>query len=255
MRLVLIQPALRAGDSAFNCRTIEELVRVHRASLEADDVLVLPEHFTFDDDPSAYDAFVRSLARLSGCTVIGGSHHRLLDGGRRVNYGSACDAAGNVIGTYTKRRPYFHELSQVAPGDAFGEFTVAGRNVLVLICADFWYADLLLGAVRQPDLILVPSLSVSRKSGPGYSRSLWRHLAVARAYEFGAFVGISDWGEDARLLKYRTCGVGGLADPTVVDPESFFRPVPAGRLGIYPLDFGALEAFRRDRKERGFFWK
>ena len=50
-------------------------------------------------------------------------------------------------------------------------------------------------------------------------------------------------------------GVGGLADPTAIEPEAFYRPIPAEAIGIYPLDFGALEAFRSDRRKRGFFWK
>lgn len=255
MRLVLMQPALRAGDPGFNCRAIEELVRTHRERFMPDDVIVLPEHFTSDDSPAAYDGFVRSLAAQAGCYVVGGSHHRLNPDGRRINYGHAVDARGTLLGTYTKRRPYFNEQLRVSPGDAFGEFTVGGRNVLVLICADFWYADLILAASRQPDLLLVPSLSVSRKPGAGYSRSLWRHLAISRAYEFGTYVGISDWGEESVLPAYRTCGVGGLADPTAIEPEAFYRPIPAEAIGIYPLDFGALEAFRSDRRKRGFFWK
>jgi len=147
------------------------------------------------------------------------------------------------------------EIARLKAGDSFGEFSVGGRNVLVLVCADFWYSDLILKAEAAPDIILVPALSVSRKPDPYYSRALWRHLAVTRAYEFGAYVGISDWDEGSVLPKYRTSGVAGLADPVMTVPGNFFSAVDAGGAGIYELDFTAIEAFREDRRMRGFFWK
>lgn len=110
-------------------------------------------------------------------------------------------------------------------------------------------------ATKLPDVILVPSLSVSRKPKGEYSRSLWHHLAISRAYEFGVYVGISDWGEQSTLPKYRTCGVGGFADPTLLNPDQFFQPIDEKGISIYKLNFKALESFREDRRQRGFFWK
>jgi predicted amidohydrolase len=255
VRLVLLQPVLEALDDARNLAAVRSAVKVVGGGLSADDLLLLPEHFVFTGDPRTYDDFVREVAALAGCTVVGGSHHRRLDG-RKVNHGAVVRPDGSTVTTYSKLRPYFNEQNHVVPGDAFGEFTIAGTSVLVLVCADFWYSDLVLRAKTAPHLILVPALSVSRKPEPGYSRSLWQHLAVARGYEFGAFVGISDWDEHSVLPKYRTCGVAGLADPTTADPERFFTPVGAGRAAAaFDLDFGAVEAFRADRRMRGFFWK
>src|SRR5207244_1755107 len=82
------------------------------------------------------------------------------------------------------------ERESVRPGRCIGEFTIAGRRILVLVCADFWFADVILGATALPDLMLVPALSVTRKPTPAYSRALWRHLAVSRAYEYGVYVGL-----------------------------------------------------------------
>ena len=223
-------------------------------SLGPDDLLLLPEHFIFTGDPRVYDAFVTEMAALAGCTVVGGSHHRKMNG-RKINYGAVVRPDGTTIVEYSKLRPYFNEQSHVVPGDAFGEFKIGGSNVLVLVCADFWYSDLILKAEAAPDIILVPALSVSRKPDPYYSRALWRHLAVTRAYEFGAYVGISDWDESSTLPKYRTSGVAGLADPVTTVPGNFFSAVDAGGAGIYELDFTAIEAFREDRRMRGFFWK
>jgi len=49
-------------------------------------------------------------------------------------------------------------------------------------------------------------------------------------------------------------GVSGFADPTRVDPGEFFLPT-AGPVRTYDVDWAALDAFRRDRVARGFFWK
>jgi hypothetical protein len=51
------------------------------------------------------------------------------------------------------------------------------------------------------------------------------------------------------------CGVGGLAEPTHVDPENFFAPIAPASVRFFDLDFDALDRFRADRHQRGFFWK
>ena len=254
MNLVLLQPTFRAFDTQHNLQAIESLVAKVAGKIQRDDIVLLPEHFTFDDDEQSYRDFIQKLARTAGCTIVGGSHHRRVDG-KRVNIGNVSDAAGNEVGRYEKLRPYFNEQNHVSPGNNFGEFQINGKNFLVLICADFWYSDLLLRSSVLPDVVLVPSLSVSRKPNADYSRSLWHHLAITRAYEFGVFIGISDWSEHSVLPKNRTCGVGGFADPTSLDPQQFFQPISEEGVSIYDLNFDALEAFRADRRMRGFFWK
>jgi hypothetical protein len=122
-----------------------------------------------------------------------------------------------------------------------------------LICADFWFADVFARAHVLPDVVLVPALSVTRKPTPDYSRRLWQHLAVARAYEFGVYVGISDWSHSS-TLSLPASGVGGLADPTTPDPDRLFTPIGTRDLAVFELDFDALAAFRGDRVNRGFFW-
>ena len=138
-------------------------------------------------------------------------------------------------------------------GHKLGEFCIAGRKVAVLVCADFWFSDLFDRLEQLPDLVLVPALSVTRKSTPDYSRSLWRHLAIARAYEFGVYIGVSDWSAASELGNLRTAGASGLADPTQTNPAEFFTPLD-GDLQVFELDFNELERFRQDRRERGFFW-
>jgi len=233
---------------------IRRIVNNTAPTLGPGDLLLLPEHFIFSGERDVYDSFLVETASAAGCTVVGGSHHREIDGAR-INYGAVVSPEGTTLATYSKLRPYFDEQKHVRPGKLPGYFTFEGMRVLVLICADFWYSDIILGTPEPPDLVLVPALSVSRKPTPGYSKSLWKHLAVARAYEFGAYVGISDWADSSSLPKYRTSGVAGLADPTTTNPDTFFDPVPDGGANVTDLDFASISAFREDRRMRGFFWK
>ena len=254
MKLLLVQPALRAAPDADNLATIREAVRGEATVLASEDVLLLPEHVSPERVAERYEQGVGELARALGCHVVGGSQHRER-GGRVVNAGVACAPDGRVVGRYEKLRPYATEREAVSAGSRLGEFTIAGRPILVLVCADFWFADLILTATRLPDLVLVPALSVTRKPTPDYSRALWRHLAVARAYEYGVYVGISDWAHRSQLPQLAASGVGGLADPTAIDPQELFRPIGSASVAVHELDFGRLEAFRNDRRSRGFFWK
>lgn len=220
-------------------------------TLEPDDVVLLPEHWDLRLAREKYEADVVRLATGLGCHVVGGSHHEQVGDGHR-NSGIAVDRTGKVIGTYDKLRPYAEERMRIADGQRLGELLIGGRSVLVLICADFWFSDLFYRATSWPDLVLVPALSVTRKPTPEYSRELWRHLAIARAYEFGAYVGVSDWAHvpGQRLAS----GVGGFADPTTADPDRLFRQMDKV-VEVIDLDFAALDAFRADRTARGFFWK
>jgi predicted amidohydrolase len=254
MRLVLVQPVLLHSPEADNVRPVLEALESSAVTCEPDDLLVLPERFHLSNSRDQYLADVRRIALAAGCHVVGGSHHEQRGDGQ-VNAGVVVDPAGGLIGCYEKVRPYHAERAVVSPGSAIGELTIGGHPLLVLVCADFWYSDLLFGARTLPDLVLVPALSVSRKPSPDFSRALWRHLAVTRAYELGAFVGVSDWDHASELPFLRASGVSGFADPTAVEPEALFRPLPSGGAAAFPLDFAALAEFRRDRAERGFFWK
>lgn len=254
MKLVLVQPELSHAPGADNLARIRALLATAKPELTAEDVLLLPERFHLSEERGTYERDVAALARELGCHVVGGSH-REERGGKAVNSGLMFDPRGRPVGRYEKLRPYASERTFVQPGSALGEIDVAGRRLLVLICADFWFADLFVRASALPDLVLVPALSVTRKAMPDYSRALWRHLAVARAYEFGVYVGISDWAYPSELPVLFASGVGGFADPTTVDPSRFFTSIGPSGVGVHELDFERLEAFRHDRRERGFFWK
>jgi predicted amidohydrolase len=179
MRLVLIQPPLGFGEEAGNLDVIRRLVATGGLDPAPDDVLLLPEHVDPTESDDEFVRHARALARDLGCHVVGGSHHCRRDAGF-VNAGAAVAPDGTIVGRYEKLRPYADERRMVRPGTVLGEFVLAGRHVLVLVCADFWFSDLFQRVTRLPDIILVPALSVTRKPTPDYSRALWRHLAVAR---------------------------------------------------------------------------
>ncbi len=253
MKLVLVQPQLSYADEE-NLDRIKSAIGSAHLELGQDDIVLLPERFEPMGTRAGYEHEMSELARSLGCHLVGGSHHEERASGA-VNSGLVVDPQGRVIARYDKLRPYANERSWVGPGTELGEVEIAGRSVLVLICADFWFSDLFARAQRLPDVVLVPALSVTRKNTPDYSRTLWRHLAVARAYEFGAYVGVSDWGYPSRLPELFASGVGGFADPTMVEPARLYAPIGDRAVAVHELDFDRLAEFRQDRVERGFFWK
>ncbi|MBM4363003.1 MAG: carbon-nitrogen hydrolase family protein [Deltaproteobacteria bacterium] len=252
MKLVLVEPELEFSPSAENLERVTRLLEPAAPGLGPADVVLLPEHFELREDRGEYERSVGSLARRLGCHVVGGSHHETR-GDRRVNSGVAADASGAVVGRYEKLRPYADERTRVEPGELLGELRLGEVDALVMVCADFWFSDLLARATRLPDLLLVPAFSVSRKPTPDFSRALWRHLAVTRAYELAVYVGVSDWAHVPTGGRVTASGVAGLADPTETDPEALYRPV-GGAVRVYDLDLGALGRLREDRRARGFFF-
>jgi predicted amidohydrolase len=254
MKLVLVQPELSYDTVADNPALVARLLEPLAPQLGPADIVLLPEHFDLRASRSEYETGVTALARRLGCHVVGGSHHEQR-GEQRVNAGVVSDGAGQIVGAYEKLRPYATERSLVEQGQQVGELTIGELRLLILICADFWFSDIFHRASQLPDLVLVPAHSVSRKPSPDYSRELWRHLAVARAYEFGVYVGISDWAYNPSTTRgLPASGVAGFANPTTTDPTQFFTPV-SNAVSVIDLNLQSLKAFRQDRSTRGFFWK
>ncbi len=254
MLIALTQPQLEAFDNTHSRETIARILDTSPGGFDRDDIVVLPEHAFFVHTQEEYLSILQPLARDLGCHVVGGSFHEIGEGVKR-NTGAVFTPEGEVLGWFDKLRPYSDERSRVDAGTRLGEFRIGEVNVLVTICADFWFSDLFFQAKALPDLVLVPALSVTRKATPDYSRALWRHLAISRAYEFGVFAGISDWGYPSALPKHITSGVGGFADTTGVEAGAFYRATGDAELQIVEPDFAALAHFRHDRHERGFYWK
>ncbi len=251
MKLVLVQPRPSPRTLADPFGAVQAQIDRSRPSLGRSDVVLLPEGVHLDGAPGRYEDRLARLAQALGCHVVGGSRlERVCDGA--VNSGLVCGPAGETIARYEKRNPYAGERSRVRPGSGPCVVRIADRVVLVTVCADFWFFHLVRSGRRSPDLILVAACSVSRKPTPSYARALWRHLAVSRAYEIGAYVGISDWHPGRGRSEFSASGVAGLADPTAHDPRCLFRPLGEAGIACFQIDFGALDAFRKDRATRGF---
>ncbi|MBV7331415.1 hypothetical protein KFU94_24895 [Chloroflexi bacterium TSY] len=161
---------------------------------------------------------------------------------------------GDIVARYEKSRPYGSELDrEIEGGTTWGHFCLHGRSVLVLICADLWFSALFRQLETLPDVVLIPSFSVTQKPDPAPARNLWKHMAVSRAYEFTTYVGISDWAYPCVFDGLFSCGVSGLADP-LPDDACFFTPVGDEVFKSYKLRFERLDELRENREMRGFLW-
>lgn len=253
-KLILVQPELSYGEGMGNLTTLMQLLDAYKGALAPSDIVLLPEHTVIESSRELYVRGMSELARTLGCHVVGGSHHQAR-GSHKVNAGVVCDARGQVIAEYEKLRPYAGERQRVDEGSLLGELNIGELRILILICADFWFSDVFIRAKVLPDLVLVPAHSVSRKPTPDYSRALWRHLAVARAYEFGVYVGVSDWAHVRVAGMLAPSGVAGFADPTTQLDSELFSALAHHGVQSFELDLNKLRSFREDRRARGFFWK
>jgi predicted amidohydrolase len=242
VKILLVQPPHWSPDGHANFDAVEELV-----TARSGDVLLLPELAGAGLPRAEYLNRVRDLAKATGMAVVGGSHY---DG--QVNRGAVFDAGGELLMEYDKVHPYGLELrSGVVPGLPSAGFELHGRRLHVLLCADLWYSASLAGRDGL-DAVLVPAFSVTRWDGPAPARELWQHMAVARAYEFMTYVAVSDWHHETTYHGHPCAGVAGFANQCPPTRAGFFTgtgddPVPA-----HELDFARLDAFRRDRADRGF---
>ncbi|MEU6714850.1 carbon-nitrogen hydrolase family protein [Nonomuraea sp. NPDC046802] len=242
MKILLVQPPHWSPDGHANFDAIERIVPTG-----AGEVLLLPELAGSSMSRPDYLSRVRSLAEGTGMAVVGGSHY---DGA--VNRGAVFDAGGSLLSEYDKVHPYGVELSSgIVPGRPGPGFELHGRRLLVLLCADLWYSASLAGRDGL-DAVLVPAFSVTRWDGPAPARELWQHMSVARAYEFMTYVAVSDWHHETTYQGRPCAGVTGLANPCPRTRSGFFTGPPELPVSAHDLDFARLDAFRRDRADRGF---
>ncbi|MEV1173726.1 carbon-nitrogen hydrolase family protein [Nonomuraea sp. NPDC049784] len=246
MKILLVQPPHWSPDGHANFDAIEAFVPA-----QAGDVLLLPELAGGSLPRADYLARVRDLATGTGMAVVGGSHYDgPVDGA--VNRGAVFDAGGTLLAEYDKIHPYGLELGAgVVPGRPSTGFELNGRRLHVLLCADLWYSASLAGRDGL-DAVLVPAFSVTRWDGPAPARELWRHMSVARAYEFMTYVAVSDWHHETTYHGHPCAGATGFANPCPESRAGFFTGPGDAPVSTHDLDFDRLDAFRRDREDRGF---
>jgi predicted amidohydrolase len=252
MRVVLTQPSERAADGRSHIGDVGRRLAGPRGGVAAGDIVLLPELVGGDGEHASYVAEIQALARGLSAWVVGGSHLRL-EGGQKTNCGVVADPEGRIIARYGKRNPYGDERAgDVRPGAGPAAFEAAGLRCLAVICADFWHTPVFGAAADLPELILVPALSASQRPEPHMARARWRHATVARAYEFAAFVAVSDWAHPVRYEAGVSSGVAGLAHPNPSRPALLHRSLGRRSVRGFDLDLEALRDLRRDRERRGF---
>lgn len=249
LTVVLAQPATRSG--VFR-RDLDSLLQAQ--SHPECDVLLLPELIGGSGDPAEYEAAICGLAKDLGCHVVGGSCYVPTDRAL-VNSGIVADDQGRVVSRYEKVRPYGSEIGTgIAGGSKVGHFELQGRKFAVLICSDLWFSDTFTGLTDVPDTILIPSFSITQRDDPRKARELWKHMVIARAYEYTSYVGVSDWAHPCKFEGLCAAGVAGFANPRP-NGDCFYSTNEDLQLKAYDLDYARLDAFRDNRDVRGFLWK
>jgi omega-amidase len=250
--VVVVQPPAWTPDGDRNLDAIRAALDATPDAIQPGDLLVLPELVGASMDHARYLRRIQDTARALGVWVVGGSHHHSTRG-RTVNTGAVAGPDGDLVATYDKHHPYGVDTEGgVDPGDRLGAFEVRGRQVLVLICADFWHSALLHTTDLRPDVIAVPSFSVSRLRPPTPARVIWRHMAISRAYEFGAYVAISDWATSATFAGDPSAGAAGIAHPYPGAGQRLFEPLGRRRIARRRLDVAVTDHLRDDRANRRF---
>lgn len=250
MRIVLTQPSRRDGEGRSDLRRMANLLEGFGTG--PTDIVVLPELIGADAEPQAYLEDLQSLANACGAWVVGGSHMARGAAGF-TNSGAVVDPDGAVVARYGKRNPYGDEASRdVVPGEGPACFEVAGLRCMAMICADFWFPSSFAAEQGRPDVVLVSAFSTSQRPTPHMSRARWRHAAAARAYELGAFIGISDWAHPVAYPHGPSSGVAGFAHPNPRAPAQLYQRLGTREARAFPITRDAQIELRRNRSARGF---
>jgi predicted amidohydrolase len=250
MKVLLTQLRRRSADARENFRGVVKVIERSRLSVSRDDILLLPELIGGELARPEYERLTSELGRAIGCHVVSGTNHHTRRG-KTINSGVVSDPQGRIVTSYDKLRPY--SIEGAASGTAVGQFEIRGCRILVLVCADFWYSDVFLGHIApRPDLILVPTFSISRRSSPRVARSLWRSMAIARAYEFSVYVGISDWAHPCEYHGLRSSSVAGLANARPTNGNGFFTSMGERSLMAFAIDLPRLRELRQHRSQHAF---
>ena len=77
-------------------------------------------------------------------------------------------------------------------------------------------------------------------------------MAVARAYEFSVYVGISDRAYPGEYHGFKSSSVAGLADPWPRNGTGFFARIGDRSLAAYVIDLARLRELRQYRNEHAF---
>ena len=160
---------------------------------------------------------------------------------------------GSVQAEYEKQKPIAVEsVLGIVPGVTGGSFRFGGHNALALICADFCYSKCYTGLPTDPDLVVVPTFSLSQRSSPRAAKAWWFHMAVSRAYAHGTHVAISDWSVASTYHGERASGVASFVEPRPPSSTPVLTRLGNRQIGAFSMSLSRLEALRPDRNQRSF---
>lgn len=252
LKIALLQPRLSREKGEGNIEAIGRLIERNRRALKKSDICVLPECWFRSLNRQEYEREAREIQKKLKTVLVAGSHHET-DGAHIYNRGVVLGKDGRVLARYGKRHPFDSEARHgVKAHRQIGEFKLGGARVAVMICADFFFSSTFECLKHQPDLIIVPAESVaSSQNNPRYGQELWKHTAIARAYEVGSYIAICDWGLSRPA---RTCGATGFADPATEEPKDFYQVLgPQEGILFIACDISRLKKHRAMRRQMNFF--
>ena len=199
MNVHLVQVDIAWEDPGVNRKRIEALLE--RVEIRAGDLVVLPEMaftgFSLDvartvSDAAAGEGFLRDLARLRSCTVVGGLVAPV--GGRATNQALAFGPDGTLLARYSKLQPFSlggEAIAHVA-GEEIVDFVWGGLRVAPFICYDLRFPEHFRSAAGKG-----AEMFVVIANWPVRRIHHWLTLLQARAIENqAAVVGVNRCGAD-----------------------------------------------------------
>ena len=264
LNVCVIQPEIHPNNTDENLKSVRRMIRT-AADESPFDLVVLPENFIMwgseagkDRDPAPIIDFLADCAKDFCCFIVGGSFHRFDESANQYfNTSYLFNRSGEIIGSYSKRKPYDKELKfGVSPGVEPGIFNIEEWRVGILICADLWYPELSRAIMERVDIIAVPVQSVVRDSAyQEYGRRLWHALALTRAQENAVITLVAD--HPALPRKPYCAGGYSICDPSMSVETSDMNKIQLkdcqGKPGfiVAKLDHHRLSNFRKYRADRG----
>jgi predicted amidohydrolase len=204
MKVYCIQFNISWENQPANYGRVRELVK--SAAPLPGSLVLLPEMFATgfsmnvpaigEEDPSATEEFLATLARDHQVFVTGGVTRRRHDG-RGLNQAVAFSPAGRILCRYTKMQPFSlgGETAHYEAGEDVQVFPCQDFLVAPFICYDLRFPELFRAAVRRgTQVYAVLANWPSKRAGH------WLTLLQARAIENQAFVlGVNRCGSDPNL--------------------------------------------------------
>ena len=156
MKISCIQMNMRLGDTEYNFRAAEELIKNELEQNEDTDVIVLPETWNTgffprtdlaslcDKEGERTKKLMSSLAAKYSVNIVAGSVADIHADGKIYNSAYIFDRNGNCIASYDKTHLFtpMGEHNFFEKGDHLCRFTLDGVSCAIIICYDIRFPEL-----------------------------------------------------------------------------------------------------------------